>query len=307
MSQFHYRPAIEGGWLAVAMDAQLLLVHPRALDIGVSVFLDAKSGGMSSTLDELTRGGLSATPEFALLELTGAPGERAVRVIIRGGVRVTVTAVGSRHTLDGTGVSTWTEQSFTGVTDFEVDVIPEPQALSDDWLPLQRGTAIVSRLRSSVASAPESPEAPARLDAAARPTDDGYDYLFGETMYRNVADATVTEPAPRFYLELPMGGREQLNQPLLVGRAPRASTASGESSSRLVTIPGDKDISRNHAQFTVEGATVVVTDLHSRNGTQIIPPGKEAQQLRPGEPTAVIVGAIVDLGSGVTFTVREQR
>jgi pSer/pThr/pTyr-binding forkhead associated (FHA) protein len=75
---------------------------------------------------------------------------------------------------------------------------------------------------------------------------------------------------------------------------------------RLVTIPGDKDISRNHAQFAVEGGTVVVTDLHSRNGTQVIMPGKPPQQLRQGEPTAVIVGTVVDLGGGVTLTVREE-
>ncbi len=64
-------------------------------------------------------------------------------------------------------------------------------------------------------------------------------------------------------------------------------------------------ISRNHAQFTVEGGTVVVTDLHSRNGTHIVLPGKSPQKLRQGEPTAVIVGTVIDLGGGVTFTVSE--
>jgi hypothetical protein len=74
-----------------------------------------------------------------------------------------------------------------------------------------------------------------------------------------------------------------------------------------VTITGsDQDISRNHLQVTVEGGTMVVTDLHSRNGTQIVLPGRAPQQLRAGEPTAVIVGTMVDLGAGVTFTVREE-
>jgi hypothetical protein len=193
------------------------------------------------------------------------------------------------------------------------------------------------------------------LDSNARPTDDGYDYLFGETMYRNVSDAAVREPepdqadepdaepragdhdgmtimtgdlkklrsgrkgravgtpsappavaAPELFLELSNGSREKLSQPVLVGRAPKANKVSGGALPRLVAIPGDNDISRTHAQFAVEGGTVVVTDLHSRNGTQVIMPGKAPQQLRQGEPTAVILGTVIDLGSGITLTVREE-
>ncbi len=57
--------------------------------------------------------------------------------------------------------------------------------------------------------------------------------------------------------------------------------------------------------IAVEGGTVVVTDLHSRNGTQVVLPGKSPQRLREGEPTAVIVGTVIDLGGDVTLTVRE--
>lgn len=120
-----------------------------------------------------------------------------------------------------------------------------------------------------------------------------------------VALAVVEDQLP-LYLELSTGGREMLTgQPVLIGRAPTAHKVSGSSVPRLVIIPGDRDISRNHAQITVEGGTVVVTDLHSRNGTQVVMPGRPAQQLRQGEPTSVIVGTIVDLGGGVTLTVRE--
>jgi hypothetical protein len=50
----------------------------------------------------------------------------------------------------------------------------------------------------------------------------------------------------------------------------------------------------------------VVTDLHSKNGTSVLLPGKSAQKLRPGEPTSVIVGTVVDLGGGLTLTVDED-
>src|SRR5690554_1021436 len=103
------------------------MVHPDALDIAVSVFdsgRDSSGQGFQLALDELTRGGLSATPSFALLEWLGSSGERALRVIVRGGVKVAVTAAGAESTLDGAGVSTWTEQSFTQVTAFEAVVVP---------------------------------------------------------------------------------------------------------------------------------------------------------------------------------------
>jgi len=182
---------------------------------------------------------------------------------------------------------------------------------------------------------------------------EGYDYLFGDTMYRSVADAAVRddEPeaeeapaeaavgdhdghtvltsdiaklrgrrkpktaadappvapvAPTVSLVLADGSREPLSQPILVGRSPSVSQVSGGKLPKLITVGGaDQDISRTHVRFVLEGGTVVVTDLHSRNGTTIAMPGKDPQKLRAGEPTSVIVGTVVDLGGGVTFTVDE--
>jgi hypothetical protein len=122
------------------------------------------------------------------------------------------------------------------------------------------------------------------------------------------AAATAPEPpAPTLYLELSTGGREQLDQPLIIGRAPSASRVPGGKVPRLVSMnTPNQDISRTHAQITAEGGTVVVTDLHSSNGTMVTLPGKSAQKLRPGEPSAVIVGTIIDLGDGATLTVCES-
>ncbi|MCU1578459.1 MAG: hypothetical protein JWP19_663 [Rhodoglobus sp.] len=114
-------------------------------------------------------------------------------------------------------------------------------------------------------------------------------------------------PVPTLYLELSTGGREQLDQPLIIGRAPSASRVPGGRVPRLVSMnTPNQDISRTHAQITAEGGTVVVTDLHSSNGTMVTLPGKPAQKLRPGEPSAVIVGTIIDLGDGATLTVCES-
>ena len=79
---------------------------------------------------------------------------------------------------------------------------------------------------------------------------------------------------------------------------------SGGRLPRLITVGGDDpDISRNHLRITLEGDTVVVTDLHSRNGTLVVAPGKPPVKLRAGEPTPVLTGTVVDLGGGCTLQV----
>ena len=112
--------------------------------------------------------------------------------------------------------------------------------------------------------------------------------------------------APVYTLRLSTGGSETLDGIALVGRSPSVSKVSGGRMPKLIAIPGEQDISRNHVQFALEGDTVVVTDLHSRNGTSIVLPGKSPQLLRQGEPTAVLVDTVVDLGGGVTITVGQD-
>ncbi|MBK4346258.1 FHA domain-containing protein [Lacisediminihabitans changchengi] len=124
---------------------------------------------------------------------------------------------------------------------------------------------------------------------------------------RTAHSTPVPAPAPHIVLTLPNGSREPLAQPILVGRAPSVTQISGGQVPRLITVgTADQDISRTHARFVLEGETVVVTDLHSRNGTMVVLPGKEPQKLRAGEPTAVIIGTVVDFGGGITLRVDED-
>jgi hypothetical protein len=124
---------------------------------------------------------------------------------------------------------------------------------------------------------------------------------------RQKAAAPVVAATPEFAITFSTGETEPLDRALVIGRAPSASKVSATSVPRLLTVGGpDQDISRNHVQVTVEGGTVLVTDLHSRNGTIVTLPGRPPQQLRGGHPTAVIGGAVIDLGSGISFTVGEN-
>ena len=145
---------------------------------------------------------------------------------------------------------------------------------------------------------------------------DGLTVMSGDIRtLRRAAEAArpaSVDPAPMastLFLLLPGGGREALGQqPVVIGRAPSVSQVPGGQLPRLVSLGGaDQDISRNHVRVAVEGDTVVVTDLLSRNGTVIVLPGRPPQKLRKGEAASVLVGTVIDLGGGVTLTVGEQR
>ncbi|MGO2751523.1 MAG: FHA domain-containing protein [Pseudoclavibacter sp.] len=109
----------------------------------------------------------------------------------------------------------------------------------------------------------------------------------------------------QYIVELSTGGTVELTGPLVLGRAPSmGSEQTAGIQPHHVTLSGATDISRNHVLLTVEGGVIVVTDLHSRNGTDVVMPGRGPQRLRAGEPTAVMPGTVVDLGSGIYLTVR---
>lgn len=202
------------------------------------------------------------------------------------------------------------EATISGVPEADGTTVSDPEQPGDDTVHRPPRAARMALAASSGApSAVTPPETPAAGDH------DGRTVLVSDvaklrgSRRTTRGSAPLPPPAsPELVLVLSTtGAREPLNQPILVGRSPSVSKVSGASMPRLVTVGGiDQDISRNHVQFAVEGGTVVVTDLHSKNGTSIVLPGKDPQKLRAGEPTTVLVGTVVDLGGGLTFTIEEE-
>ncbi|RWZ50026.1 FHA domain-containing protein [Labedella phragmitis] len=164
----------------------------------------------------------------------------------------------------------------------------------------------------SLPSAPLLPPAPGASDAPV-PADTLGDHdgltVLAEDLRAARQGAHVPAAVPqsfavqRYELELPSGSRQPLDVPVVLGRAPSVAGVPASALPHLVTLVGD-DISRNHVRVGVEGGTVVVTDLHSSNGTIVIVPGRPPEKLRGGEPTPVIAGTLIDLGGGVTMRVR---
>jgi hypothetical protein len=139
-----------------------------------------------------------------------------------------------------------------------------------------------------------------RAERAARAADEAP--LSGPTALAGVAARPAALPSAS--LRMPDGALEAIGHEVVVGRAPSVSQVSGGRLPRLITIgAGDPDISRSHVRIAVEGDTVVITDLHSRNGTHVVAPGKPPVKLRAGEPTPVLAGTVVDLGGGWTVQV----
>jgi hypothetical protein len=242
---------------------------------------------------------------------------------------------------------------------------PATASASDRQQPDGRFEEETRVFHTSTRSGMDAADAPAPESAdAAEP--EGYDYLFGATVFRPIGaaagktrkpeDAAASDPLPvpafvdpaqqaqpetpgdhdgrtvlasdvsavrqrarasrpqaqapdrppmhSYQLHLPDGTSQALSAPVILGRAPSVSNVPASVLPHLVTLVGD-DISRSHVRVAVEGDTVVVTDLHSSNGTHVIAPGKLPQLLRAGEPTPVITGTTIDLGSDVRLHVAE--
>ncbi|GGH50902.1 FHA domain-containing protein [Microbacterium album] len=113
---------------------------------------------------------------------------------------------------------------------------------------------------------------------------------------------------PRTYgrIRLSTGEVAELDRPVVIGRRPRSSRTTGAELPRLLAVESPQnDISRNHVEISSDGHTVVVTDLHTTNGTTLLRGGADPVRLHPGEQTVVVTGDVIDLGDDVTVAFEE--
>ncbi len=165
-------------------------------------------------------------------------------------------------------------------------------------------TVLVQALSSE--TRPEADLASLTAHAAdQRPQQHAVDVASESSAAQNPPEQRAGGGESSYIVELSTGAIVDLSGPLVLGRAPNmGAEQTGGVLPRHVKLTGATDISRNHVLLTVEGGVIVVTDLHSRNGTDVVMPGRGPQRLRAGEPTAVMPDTVIDLGSGVFLTVR---
>jgi hypothetical protein len=114
----------------------------------------------------------------------------------------------------------------------------------------------------------------------------------------------VTRPALAT-LRGPDGTEAQLDAPVVIGRAPSADRSTVENPRLMTVLSPGHDISRTHAQVEPDGWEIVVTDLHSTNGSAVVLGGPEIvrRRLAPGESMVVPLGSVLELGDGVSVAI----
>jgi hypothetical protein len=99
------------------------------------------------------------------------------------------------------------------------------------------------------------------------------------------------------------GTTADVDRAVLIGRAPSPQRSTARAP-RLLTLPSPgHDISRTHVEVGPDGWQVIVTDLHSTNGTILIDPNGSRQHLTPGEPLQVQLGSVIELGDGISVLI----
>lgn len=100
------------------------------------------------------------------------------------------------------------------------------------------------------------------------------------------------------------GERATLDKNVLIGRNPKVSgTVEGEFPYIIKFDQHGQGLSRTHAEISIEGWQMLVTDLHSTNGTEVTLPGQSSRRLHPGEPVAIELGTLIDFGDGIRCSV----
>ncbi len=115
----------------------------------------------------------------------------------------------------------------------------------------------------------------------------------------------VPVPRPSLgVLRISTGGSVPLDRGVLLGRAPRVDEDQPAGTRPHVLRVGgpDRDISRNHAEFLLEGWQVLVRDLGSTNGTTVTRPGQQPLRLRPHENQEIEPGTVVSLAGEVVLS-----
>jgi hypothetical protein len=97
----------------------------------------------------------------------------------------------------------------------------------------------------------------------------------------------------------PTGRPVRLDAIAYVGRGPKTRRVFSGESPRLIRVESPtSEVSNTHLEIRQLGASVVLTDLHSTNGSVVIVPGSTPHRLRQGESMVVTPGTLVDIGDG---------
>ena len=239
-------PSGADAWLVVAGPTSALAL-PQAESARVPDLATRLGGadGFRAALESLVGDGIAGSPSFALLE-----GDAAVlRVVLRGDAAVTASVAGIEVAFSGAGVATWTERVLEGAGSVQLSV---PGSTWTVLLAEAAGPAVAAPAENTLVpkaeiadpvghlpSAPGGGAAPAAQGGASS-DEFAYDFLFGDTIYRTQAGASIRIPNPDPERPGDHDGQTLLAEDLgLAGRttAPDAPGFAASEATVLAPIP----------------------------------------------------------------------
>jgi hypothetical protein len=103
-------------------------------------------------------------------------------------------------------------------------------------------------------------------------------------------------------LRLSTGGVVPLDRPVIMGRNPHIPPSyHGEQPNLVKLVDPGKDVSGQHLEVSLDYWNVVVRDLGSTNGTEVVLPGEMPVTLRGDDPVIIEPGTRVVLAGVLSF------
>jgi len=243
------QPTGADAWLVVATPTSVLAL-PSSESARLADLSERLNGrdGFRSALEALVGNGIAGAPAFALLDGDGS----VLRVVLRGDAAASARLADGEMSFSGTGMATWTERVVEGATSLRLTVpgsswtvqlepstnLPSPARRSDPSAPAAENTWVPN-------AAPEAAPPPQRADRPqaapeeprADPDSEAYDFLFGDTIYRTQAGASIRIPNPDPARPGDHDGQTMLATDLGRPAAPAASAAAEPISEATVLAP----------------------------------------------------------------------
>ncbi|MBH0131471.1 FHA domain-containing protein [Salinibacterium sp. NK8237] len=201
-----------------------------------------------------------------------------------------------RHDFDDTITASQRPTVWSSVPDLDDTVIISSRRRLATVQPYERPEAAQAK-QASPTTAQEAARLRARAAAQVKPPQQ--------------AAAPPASESSALYYRVQLDGTGQahsLEHACVFGRDPRPPRIVKGVGPRLVAVQSPlREVSETHVEVRQLGASVIVTDLRSTNGSLVQVPGNAARKLRQGESVVVTTGTLVDIGDGNIIRILPRR
>ncbi len=311
MGSLRFVPA-DGEWTVLAawpIIATLPSGVPSTVLDAVWDAVQAEGATLESVVSSIPVRGDDGVSSFSVVGFD-SDGPRTVLAVVRGAGVVDVLSVGGSRRFGSQGVEPWALARFADVTGLTAGTLP-PVPESSLRVPTESDRLVSGVVRASrvvwAASSDDFVDAPDDDDTIITPRVVEIAPAPHPLSHSPQSHSPLSPPPPLTFpsapalFEVRIGDEEAwpLEHPVVIGRRPRPRHGYSGDESRLVEVPSPSHaVSANHVEIAPVGATVVVTDLRSSNGTVVTVPGTRSQRLRQGDSVVVTGSAIVEIGDG---------